>query len=109
MYLGRHGGGGYGIHHGGGDIAGAVGRRRGVVLRRRIDAEGRHEFRGVHVESGEFALDGGGLAVLRRRRRSRDDVAVVVRLLFPRVRCYAVRHIIIGFVFRHTRQPAAAG
>lgn len=65
MYLGRHGGGGYGIHHGGGDIAGAVGRRRGVVLRRRIDAEGRHEFRGVHIESGEFALDRCGLAVLR--------------------------------------------
>lgn len=89
VYLGRHGGGGYGIRHSGGNIAGAVGRRHVVVLRRRIDAEGRHEFRSVNVEGREFALDGGGLAVLRRRR-ARDDVAVVVCLLLPRV---AVRHV----------------
>lgn len=95
MYLHGHGGGGYGIHDRGGDIAGAaVGCcRRCVALRRRADAEGRHEFRSVDVEGGELTLDG---LVLRRS----DDIAVGVRLLFPRVRCYAVRHI--NQLFRHT-------
>lgn len=119
MYLDGHGGGGYGVHYGGGsgdggggsggscgsrgDIAGAtVGRRdRGdVALRRRVDAEGRHEFRSVDIQSGELALDG---LVLRRRRT--DDVAVRVRLLFPRVWCYAVRHI--NQLFRRTHSRPA--
>jgi len=110
MYLDGHGGGGYGIHYGGGgggghgggggggDIAGAAVGRRGrgdVALRRRVDAERRHEFRGVDIQGGELALDG---LVLRRRRA--DDVAIRVRLLFPRVWCYAIRHI--NQLFRRT-------
>lgn len=96
MYLDGHGGGGYGIHHRSGDIAGAVVGccRRCVALRRRADAEGRHEFRSVDVQSGELTLDG---LVLGRA----DDIAVRVRLLFPRVRCDAVRHV--NQLFRHTR------
>lgn len=123
MYLDGHGGGGYGVHHGGGgdgggdgggsggggrgDIAGAAVGRRGrgrgrgdVALRRRVDAEGRHEFRSVDIQGGELALDG---LVLRRRRT--DDVAVRVRLLFPRVWCYAVRHI--NQLFRRTHSRLA--
>lgn len=73
--------GGYSIHHDS-DIAGTVGRV--TVLRRGVNAEWRHEFRSVHVQSGEFALDG---LILWR-----SDVSVV-RLLFPRIWCYTVRHI----------------
>jgi len=81
MYLEGHGGSGDGVHHGGGgdgdgggsgsggrggrcgcgDIAGAAVGRRGrgdVALRRRVDAEGRHEFRSVDIQGGELALDG---------------------------------------------------
>jgi len=104
MYLNGHGG-GYCVHRGGGgaDIAGAAVGRRGrgdVALRRRIDTEGRHEFRSVDIQGGELALDG---LVLRRRRA--DDVAVRVRLLFPRVWCYAVRHI--NQLFRRTHNRPA--
>lgn len=94
VYLDGHRGGGYGIHYSDSDIArAAVGRRRGVVLWRRVDAEGRHEFRSVNVQSGELALD--RRLILRCWRA--DDIAVAVRLLFPRVWCYAGRHIINCF------------